>query len=210
MVIVLLLGAVSLLLVALSDTHHTSTVYIVSQNRNNSYLTLSELAENISNYHTKTNLVLQQGNHSLQLEIAFRNISSVSIVGSGPPSGIYIKCDRQGRLSFESIDYVEVSNLIFENCRSHQIRLVSQFMLKYCIFQNHVETAMMLYKSSGYITSTSFVLNSANRLSFNQNGGAMIVTQSNVTIENCTFWENSAERGGAIFGESKHYLLIRC
>ena len=109
-----LLLSLSLLSVALSDTHHT--VYVVSQNLNDSYLTLSELAENVSSYHTETNLVLQQGNHILQLEIAFRNITRVSIVGLGPPSGVYIKCERQGKLSFDSIDYVEVSNLTFDKC----------------------------------------------------------------------------------------------
>ena len=165
MVIILLLP-LSLLSVALSDTHRT--VYVVSQNLNDSYLTLSELAENVSSYHTETNLVLQQGNHILQLEIAFRNITRVSIVGLGPPSGVHIKCDRQGRLSFDSVDYVEVSNLTFDKCRSHQVRLVSQFMLKDCTFQKHVETVILLHKSSGYITSTSFVSNSANGSSFDQ------------------------------------------
>jgi predicted outer membrane repeat protein len=179
----------------------------MSQN-NDSSLTLSELAENVSNYHTETNLVLQQGNHILQLEIVFSNISSVSIIGSGPPSGVHINCERQGRLSFESIDYVEVSNLIFNNCKSHQVRLISQFMLKDCLFQHHFETAMTLYKSSGYITNTSFISNSANRSPFNKNGGAMIVTQSNITIDNCTFCENSAERGGAIVGELQSTISL--
>ena len=205
MMIALLLS-LSLLSMALSDTHYT--VYVVPQNLNDSYLTLSELAENVSSYHTEINLVLQQGNHILQLEIAFKNITSVSIVGSGPPSDVHIKCDRQGRLSFHSIDYIEVSNLTFDKCRSHQIRLVSQFMLKDCIFQKHMETSVMLHKSSGHITSISFISNSANGSSFDRSGGAMIVTQSNITIENCTFWENSAERGGAILGKLQSTISI--
>ena len=91
MMIALLLS-LSLLSVALSDTHYT--VYVVPQNLNDSYLTLSELAENVSSYHTEINLVLQQGNHILQLEIAFKNITSVSIIGSGPPSDILNVIDK--------------------------------------------------------------------------------------------------------------------
>ena len=210
MVITILLS-LSLLSVALSDTHHI----VVSQNLvpmlNDSYLTLSELAENISNYldfNTDTNFVLQQGNHILQSEIAIRNVSSVSIIGSGPPSSVFIKCVRHGRLSIDSIDYVKVSNLMFDNCRGHQISLVSQFVLIDCIFRNHVGTAVTLYKSSSCITNTSFVSNSASISSFNQSGSAMMVTQSNTIIEMCTFWENSAERGGAIFAELQSTISI--
>lgn len=206
--ILLSLFSVSFLSVALSDPHHI----VVSQNLSDSYLTLSELTENVSNYldvNTETKFVLQQGNHILQAEIAIGNVSSVSFIGSGPPSSVIIKCEQQGRLLVDSIEYIEVSNLTFDNCRGHQITLVSQFMLKDCIFRNHVETAMAIDKSSGYITNTLFISNSAN-----QSGGAMMLTQSNnVMVKNCTFWENKSanQSGGAMMlTQSNNTVIEKC
>ena len=208
-----LLLSVSLLSLALSDTHLIHIVVSQNQCPKLGYLCLrlSELAENVSNYlqadvNAETKVVLGHGTHTLQSEIAVGNVSNVSIIGSG---SVLIKCEKHGKLSFYSTGYIEVSNLMFDNCQGHQIRLVSQFMLKECVFQNHVETAIMLYKTSGYMTNPSFISNSANGSSqFNQSGGAMMLAQSNITIEMCTFRMNSAERGGAIFAELQSTINV--
>ena len=211
MMVVTLLISVSLLSVALGDTYHI----VVSQNLtklNDSCLMLSELAENVSNYlsfNSETKLVFQQGNHILRSEIAIRNASNVSITGSGPPSSVLINCEQQGKLSIDSIDYIEVTNLIFDNCRGHQIKLVPQFVFKHCIYQNHIETAVKLNNSSAYITNTSFLSNSAGYSYYdNKVGGAMMATESTITIANSTFRDNSAERGGAVFAELQSRIRV--
>ena len=72
-------------------------------------------------------------------------------------------------------------------------------MLKHCIYQNHIETAVKLNNSSAYITNASFLSNSAGYSYYdNKVGGAMMVTESMITITNNTFRVNSAERGGPV------------
>ena len=203
-----LLVSVLLLSTALGDTYHI----VVSQNLtklNDSCLMLSELAENVSNYlgfNSEVKFVLQQGNHILLSEIVIRNASNLSITGSG--TSVLVKCQRQGKLLFESIGYIEVSNLIFDSCRGHQISLVLQFVLRDCIYRTHIETALKVNNSSCNITNTSFLSNSAGYSHGSKGGGAMIVVESSIMIENCTFRDNSAERGGAIFAEIRSSVNI--
>ena len=203
--------------VAQSDTYHILVPHTQCPN-DSSCLTLSQLAENVSNclyfnreyscFNLETTFVLHQGNHILKSEIVIKNASNVSIIGSGPPSGVLINCEQVGQLSLDSVDYIQISNLVFDNCRSHQIRSVTWFILKDCIYQNHTEAAMKLNKSSAYITSTSYISNSARYSPNNQVGAAMTVTESSVAIENSTFRENSAERGGAIFVELRSSITV--
>lgn len=171
-------------------------------------LTLSQLAERVSYYlKNDTTFILEQGNHSLNSELSIVNANEVFINGSGPLFSIIINCENGGRLSFKSVNAVYVTNLNFINCGSHQIKLGNIVVLLNSVFQNHREVAINISNSSVNITNTSFISNICTYPDRCNHGAAMIISASNVTINESTFEENCA-KVGMIFAELRSNITI--
>ena len=175
----------------------TSEVHYITPSRcpeETSCLTLTLLAESTTNYlDSDTTLIFLQGDHILKSELSVKNISKISITSINHSSRVTIKCEYYGRMTFDSVGDIYITNMDYIKCRGHQIRLVDQFILKDCIFLNHTETAVEFINSSASIINTSFITNSVGNL-----GAAISTIRSDITIEESTFEGNSAEAGGVI------------
>lgn len=176
-----------------------------------SCLTLSQLADNTSHYlHFNANFILQQGSHILTSELSFANATYVFIHGPSLHPSV-LKCEDNGQLSFDYIGNVSISNVNFHQCRGNQVRLVNQFILKHCLFLGHNSTAISFINSTVIIVNCSFNSNTVGSfysIEHKHIDAVIIITASNVTIEECYFEENHANTGGIVFAEQHSIITV--
>ena len=130
-----------------------------------------------------------------------------------------ITCNESSNLRFETIGYVQINALEFIGC-SNRFEAVNQLLIINTSFigSGHMDgTALLFIESNITITLSNFSNNHGGKmeavqtldyLKYEQNteittniscGGAIIATQSNVTVTHCIFEMNSAVIGGAMF-----------
>ena len=194
-----------------------------------SCLTLSTLAANISNYlNSNTTIVFLEGNHILDSGLVVSNIDgslTLSTNGSGTAA---IVCSENVSLEFSNITKLQISGLEFIGCSS-KVERVDQFTLEDSRFHGGSDnSALYLTHTNTNIVCSSFVSNTAgtyqshvkvleylrdNRYDFYYSyrptiqstsarvGGALTVTSSTVNISSSRFESNTATVGGAIFSQ---------
>ena len=188
-------------------------------------LNLSTIAANTSNYlNSNTTLIFQQGSHYLDSELSVSD-EELSLELSRHPSSksASIVCRGNGRLIFSNISRLSIRRLSFVGC-SAIIEQVDQFILDNSSFdgENANSSALQLYQANVEVlgsTFTSYIVGAyRNSVQFLDEvnhpyslvhveshnariGGALVVTDSNLTITNSHFITNSAQLGGAIFVE---------
>ena len=194
-----------------------------------SCLTLSTLAANISNYlNSNTTIVFLEGNHILDSGLVVSNIDgslTLSTNGSGTAA---IVCSENVSLEFSNITKLQISGLEFIGCSS-KVERVDQFTLEDSRFHGGSDnSALHLTHTNTNIVCSSFVSNTAgtyqshvevleylrdNRYDFpyfyrptiqstsGRVGGALTVTSSTVNISSSRFESNTATVGGAIFSQ---------
>ena len=163
-----------------------------------------------------TTVIFQPGYHYLESRLVVENTNNFSMVSnSNSSSSVIIICEEHARLYFITVSHVHICNLDVK-CSGHQVRSVGQFTLRNCLFLNHTETAFQFVNSIAYITNSSFISNSGSSLqgrielthSHLLVGAAITVSMSNVTVVESVFEENTAEAGGAIFGDTHSNITI--
>ena len=194
-----------------------------------SCLTLSTLAANISNYlNSNTTIVFLEGNHILDSGLVVSNIDgslTLSTNGSGTAA---IVCSENVSLEFSNITKLQISGLEFIGCSS-KVERVDQFTLEDSRFHGGSDnSALHLTHTNTNIVCSSLVSNTAgtyqshvevleylrdNRYDFYYSyrptiqstsarvGGALTVTSSTVNISSNRFESNTATVGGAIFSQ---------
>ena len=187
-----------------------------------SCLTLSEFAYNSTSYvDSNTTLFITGGSHNLDKEISMSNVESFYMLSTNGTNSII--CNKSANLTFTNIGHIHIYDLTFIGCGSTSISLVNQLTIQQSRFLNSSETSISINGTNANITGTFFLLNtvgtckqdlkffkylqmtstfSYTRLSSTVRvGGAMMTSHSTITVNNCTFEENSANIGGAIFSE---------
>ena len=197
-----------------------------------SCLTLSTLADNSSYIDTDTTIIFLDGNHTLDSGLTISNIHrSLMLLTNGT---VAIFCNDGANLAFYDITQLQINGIEFIGC-SCNVELVGQLTLENCRFYGESNnSALELVQTNTSIVQSSFVSNTAGTysdvgvLTYMRNnpynfsyvywpdiqsnstrvGGALIVTNSTVNINNSNFENNSAKVGGAIFAEEGSNLSI--
>ena len=145
-------------------------------------LTLSECVQQADRYFTSnTTLMFLPGNHTLENGLVIANISSLTLIGSPTIQGTSnIICARPTSFLFLEVREVYISSLGFISCGDGSNAAINFYSIDVanvfnCIFQNNT-----------------------NKYRYGGNGGALNILDSNLTISDCTFMDNSATIGGGI------------
>ena len=199
-----------------------------------SCLTLSTLAANISNYvNSNTTIVFLEGNHILDSGLVVSNIDgSLTLSTNGSGTAAIICSDRS--LKFKNINQLQISGLELIGCSS-KVERVDQFTLEdsklhggndnSALYLNHTNTNIVCSyfasNTAGTYQSHVEVLASIrdNRHDFRcpwptiqstsaRVGGALTVTSSTVNISSSRFESNTAKVGGAIFSQLGSNMTI--
>ena len=184
-----------------------------------SCLTLSQLIVNTT-LKPNTTLTFLPGNYSLGTEISVKHLDNLAIFAN---SCTFI-CQRDASFKFENIGYLRISGFKFDGCGNNQALFVKDFVLDNCIFLGQKEsgTALEVNETSLSVVNTAFVSNTVGSFRgpigilewINETsvyayvGGAIIATQSNVTVINSKFVGNNAEIGGAIFATLDSSIVV--
>ena len=180
-------------------------------------LTLSQFSQNSTSWLSlNTTLIFLAGNHTLNTKLSISNLSKLFILTKSTSGGTHIiSCKPRVSFNFENITEVWIEGLKFIGCGSNTFSLIKNFTIDNSTFQgkNNSGTALDIIETSLTIVNSSFVSNRVGRclIIFDSNttsnrsvhaGGAIFVTKSNLSVIKCTFVNNSAEVGGAIYSTS--------
>lgn len=188
-------------------------------------LTLQQFADSLStsSYNsTNLTLVFVEGEHELSDAITISDISVFSMVSRDDTydstsiecGGIFVN------FNFSSVHSVHMSGLTFSGCET-TTESVQHLIVENCTFlgTEYSGTALTISESNADITDTEFLLNTQGTfrdgiqfLSIHLGstvGGAVIITHSNVTIDECLFEDNEASRGGAVYVKQASDVVVK-
>lgn len=188
--------------------------------------TLSQL----TSQHIDSNKILLKflpGNHNLNSQIIISNVSQFSMVLSDMlmVTTTVIQCTHFGGFQFTYVESVVINGLKIISCGGSRIRFVNQLILQNSSFlgRENSETALELVQTSASILGCSFINNTIGSLKGSIKilerkpsqyltsawcGGAIVASNSTVTISESIFNGNSATVGGAIFISSSNVTII--
>ena len=191
--------------------------------------TLSQFVANISLYlqSDTTTLFFQPGNHYLNSELRIGDVLSLRLETSNRSLNTKIICKHSSFFHLYRIPIVHVSRLHFIGCGRSRAETVGQLLIRDTSFcaqgMRNQGTALELVEITGIIEGSIFQFNvgrnlknvkvegsnwRTEKIQTSNVGGAIVVTQSNITIAGSTFKNNSAEVGGAIFCEQESNITI--
>ena len=178
-------------------------------------LTLSQFAANSTmTSDLSITLIFLSGNHSLNVVMSVSNITNFTMLSSTLPQ---IACDQSEYFAFFNVGLVLIQNLMFIGCGGSKIT-ASNITVENSTFQgrNGIETALTMINTIATITNSCFESYTVGTYrdsievsrNMSQVGGAIVGTESNITIMKSSFMENSAGIGGAIFCEKGTNITI--
>ena len=186
----------------------------------NPCITLSHFAQTVCNWlSSNTTLIFLNGNHKLDIDLFISNICNFSMLTNSTPESegpaYTICCQHQVSLNFENVTKLWIKGIYFIGCGNNSFTLVSNFVISNSTFQgqNGSRTALNIAESNLIVTNSFFVSNrvgtcldivdikTALHITIHV-GGAIFVAKSNIDIIRCTFFNNSADVGGAIYSTS--------
>ena len=198
-----------------------------------SCLTLSQFADNVATYIESSNITLfiTGETHCLNKSMSVSNLSKFSLLSINVTgSSSVITCSEDASLTFSNIFSIMIGGLKFVGCSDNSFDLVNQLTIKHLIFEGRSKggTSLIITNSTVSITDTSFKSNTggtfknvtiyrpqtvishslqSTRLSARV-GGALIISSSDLTLDSCSFEDNTANIGGAIFSELESSINI--
>ena len=114
-----------------------------------SCLTLSQFADNLSNYiDSSTILFIAGGNHSLDIRISVSNVDMFSMlsVNDTEYSSVF-NCNEHSNFNLFNVDHVRISGLTFIHCGDNGIESVNQLTIKNSTFVGKHDGGCLLYTS---------------------------------------------------------------
>ena len=214
-----------------------STVYQIKssldQDCPNVEQTCVTLSDFSTNFTTDTNdnnesiiLVFIPGNHILESQLTFTNLSSVAMVKSNATmvsQPVLITCNNDANFEFIELNSLLVVGLTFIHCRGTKVESVHTFTLKDSIFQGqyyYYGTALKLDRVAASIVGSSFSSFGGESIEYFVTcyrwgttyhtslrvGGAIIANHSRLDIDISNFQRNTADIGGVIY--SVHQSIV--
>ena len=193
-----------------------------------SCLTLSQFAEDITAYvDSNVTLFIMGGNHYLYKTFSLSNVKVFSMISINDSlSTSSITCgNHAARFTLTNNRRVYMRRIEFIGCDGNIVRSVDLLTIVGSRFVNSSSTPLTITDSHVNMKQCTFAVNSMGKqrndiqylqVAFREEfsgqesvGGALIVENSTLTIDNCQFLENEANIGGAIFTESESKLIIR-
>ena len=225
-----------LILLPISLGPVTSNVYYIVPSEVNSCpqdpcMTLSTFISSYNrNITSNTTLFISGGNHSLNAGFSVSNVAEFLMlsVDDNNTSSIII-CSQHSQFNFSNVFRVNIDGLAFVSCGGNVIELVQHLIIQHSSFvgEKNSITSLTIIDSNVSLAETSFTSyqvgsyredRSLPILSLNRQhasgatvtvGGALVITNTTLYIENCPFKRNSANIGGAIFSESDSNVTIK-
>ena len=183
----------------------------------------------LDNLRSNTTLVFLPGDHDLNSTLHVSNIGMLVMLSSVDESVPVIHCGQGSNLTILNISDVHIVGLEFR-CGGNRIVNVNQFVVENSIFygQNSSSgTILEIVATCAYVMNSIFKFGTVGNLreyldvlDYLQEtffgtillsvrvGGAVIVTNSNVTIRHSHFEGNSAQIGGALFSEMNSNITV--
>ena len=187
-----------------------------------SCLTLSQFAASTELYLQLDDLTLtfQPGHHILHSGVTINDLSTLQILApvTSESQSVEITCKNASRFDLHNITTVHVRHIAFYGCGGNRAKSVFYLLLENVQFlgHEHSRTALELIQIKAAVINeslfSSYKIGMQRIKMYNEQnssaGGAVVVTRSNITIIDSVFSNNSAELGGAIFGELDSNMTI--
>ena len=185
-------------------------------------LTLSQFARNSSIWLSlNTSMIFLPGNHTLNSDLYISNINQLSMCSNSTNKATpAIICQLQASFNLNNTIELWIKGLKFIGCGS-TFSSTNNFTIENCTFQGHNNsgTAINIVKTNLNLANSFFVSNKVGSCldltdensgshTFVRIGGAIVVTNSNTSIINCSFLGNSAKFGGAIYAQDFSNIII--
>ena len=203
-------AAVLLLLPLLCASQAVSTLFVTPYTNitcgGEPCLTLNQYAENASQYFTDyTELMFLPGRHLLGKPFIVRDLEAVFFLHreTGAVKQPEIVCTEPVGINFINISLVSVSEMTFSECGDSRsssptkwallVRSAQGFILTNSVMKHSRTTALVIQDSQNTtLSGNTFESNPG------YNGGAMLISNSTVEIENSYFRRNTAVFGGGL------------
>ena len=199
------------------------TVYIatsgavcpIASRASNSCMTLTQIAASSKAAPTtESNLtiIFLPGNHTLNAtNFSFTMIPHVSMKSQSRDgfSRYAINCYKSSKLQFRFNSLVHISGLTLNECYEIEVYQVKEFVMEDCRLSGRERSfgrgrGLVVTKSTLKIMRTDF-------MSFHGNathkGGAVYCWQTNISLSDCMFMNNSATSGAAVYIEEDSTLI---
>ena len=185
-----------------------------------SCLTLSQYA--LEYFASNTTLILLPGNHSLDSDFHFTNMTYLAIVSESSVENttVTVTCNPSTMVTFEYVSYLQIREITFHGCVNNTISSVDMFELEECYFngQGRNGSGLKMYMvTDANILSSSFESNTGSEAAdpFSSSrviigGGGIHVVNSNISISNTLFENNTADLGGAVLCENSSISINNC
>ena len=227
---------ITLLLFLASLDHVSCNVFYVVPSQDyscfpDSCITLSMFADN-SYYHDRNStsnitLFIAGGNHSLDAGFTVSNAAEFSMVSvNDTDMSSMITCTQRSHFNISNVDYANIIGLIFVGCGGNTVVSANKLNIQRSTFigYGNTTTSLTLIESNVSLVETNFSENQMGSYRSEKTlplslirqypvgatvGGALVVTNSTLTVDNCHFEGNQANAGGAIFSELESSTIIR-
>ena len=195
-------------------------------------VTLSDFSTNFTtdtnNDNESVTLIFTPGNHTLESQLRFTNLSNVAMVKSNATmvsQPVIITCNHGAKFEFIELNSLFVVGLTFVGCTGTKVKSVHTFTLKDSIFEGqNVGTALKLDRVAASVVGSSFSSYGGERIEYLVTccdhwrfipyhtilrvGGAIIASHSRLDIDNSDFQLNMADIGGVIYSEHQNNISI--
>ena len=182
---------------------------------NSSCLTLNQFATSVSPNQSSVTVILEPGNHRLDVEFKVVSKSNFSIQSSGST----IMCESHGRFNVRNVLNVHVTSVTFIGCEGNEFSVItSQLYLENSQFLgnevgNRQTSFLFSHVRLAIITNGTFLSNS-DQYHFNNSSqmpGSIINTYwSTIVAQDCRFENNSVGVYGVINANRSTLTFTRC
>ena len=198
-----------------------------NSNNTSECLTLSEFAANINQYINFSTAILDPGVHVLTESLIVSDMSTFKLTSNNSYTA-EIVCENNSSFNLSYSQNIYIANVHFLGCGGNLVEEVDNFVLKNAIFygNNSNGTALQLRESTANITDCLFSFYTRGTLTVIHLGtiiipevppasggihagvgGALMVTNTSVTIKSVHFMYNRADLGGAVFLRSSNATI---
>lgn len=195
----------ALLLVSLHlSTGKEYCITPASMDGNSTCVTLSQFVNSDYYLESTITLILQRGNHNLDIEMSVVNIMEFRMINSEGTSSSIV-CKGQARILVEKVESALIKSLTFVGCREIVFNEVNNLHIENSVFTSSKNdcTALMLNSTTlTTIARSSFSSNKGGIQQFGQVSSTILATRaSQIYIKDSIFQNNHADHKGTVYSE---------